>query len=91
MCQWTVEPYGELIEISKVSLMNIAELNSKVEEDKHRTCLWILHERIDISQAPTGTGAPSKKEIVEPYDDDEESSKPRPKLEVTVDNSKEVN
>ena len=70
--------------------MTITELNSKVEKDKYRLCLWILHKIIGISQAPIRIEVPSNKENVEPYEDYEESSKPDPELEVTVDNIKEV-
>ena len=54
--------------------------------------MHILHERIGTSKTPTGTGVPSnRKENVEPYNDNQESSEPMTEIEVTTDGSKEVN
>ena len=92
MCQWVLQPSGEVMARRTVRPLTVAETNSKVEAEKQKLFLRILHKKIGTSHIPAGTEEPSnRKANVEPYEDDEDSSDSEPDLDVTVDNNKEVN
>ena len=92
MCQWVLQPSGEVIERRTVIPLTVTEINNKVESEKQKLFLRILHKNIGISHTPAGKETPSnRKANVEPYEDDEDSSDSNPDLEVTIDNNKEFN
>ena len=92
MCRWILQPSGEVIARCAARPLTISGEHVKVEEEKNKLFLRILYERIGISQKSSGSGVPwNRKANVEPYEDDDESSEPDPKIEVNVDNNKEVN
>ena len=71
MCQWILQPSGEVIARSIVCMLTISELNSNVDAEKQRIFLRILHKRVGISQTLVGIGAPlNRKANAEPYEND---------------------
>ena len=56
-----MQPSGVVIVRSTSRLLMVAEKNSKVEEEKQKIFLHILHKRIGTSQKHTGTGIPSNR------------------------------
>ena len=92
MCQWVLQPSGEVIARRTLLPLTVSEINSKIESEKQKIFLRILHKKIGTSHTPAGTEAASnRKANVEPYEDDEDSSNSDPDLEVTVVSNKEVN
>ena len=92
MCQWVLQPSGQVIARHTVCPLTVAENNSKIEEDKQKIFLQILHKKIGTAHNPTGTEAASnRKANIEPYEDNEDSSDSDPDLEATVDVNNEVN
>ena len=75
--------------------LTIDEQNSKVEEEKQKLFLRILHKSVGTSQRPKGAGVPSnKKPNIKPREDDDEEegeSEPAPKIEVTTYDYKKIN
>ena len=92
MCQWVLQPSGEVIARRTVRPLTAAEKNSKIEAEKQNLFIRILHKKIGTSHMPTGIeSSSSRMENVDLYEDDEDSSDSEPDLEVTVDPGKEVN
>ena len=87
-----MQPSGQVIARRTVCPLSVAEVNIKIEVEKQKKFLRILHKNIGTSRAPAGTEETSnRKANVEPYGDDEDSSDSSPALEVTVDANEEVN
>ena len=72
--------------------LTTAEKNSKIEVEKQNLFLRILHKKIGTSHMHVGAEAASnRRENLESYEDDEDSSLSEPDLEFTIDPGKEVN
>ena len=53
MCQWVLQPSSQVIARRAVSPLTLAENNSKIEEDKHKIFLQILHKKIGTAHNHT--------------------------------------
>ena len=75
MCQWVLQPSGKVIPRRTVSSLNVAERHSKIESEKQKLFLNILHDKIGTSLKPATSDESSiRKPNVTPYEDDEDSS-----------------
>ena len=86
MCQWVLQPLGQVIARSTVRPLTVAESNSKLEEEKQKIFLQNLHKNIGKAHKH----ASDRKENIKPYEDNEDSSDSDPDLEATVCVNKEV-
>ena len=81
MCQWALQPSGEVIARGIVHPLNVAEINSKLKAEKQKLFLRVLRKKIGTSHAPMGVEMPSNvKSNVEPHEDDVDSSDSDPYL-----------
>ena len=86
MCQWAFQTSGQVIVRHIVLPLTAAETNSKIEEDKQKIFLQILHKKIGMSHSPAGTEEASNRKVnIESYEDNDDSSDSDPDLEVTID------
>ena len=83
---------GQVIARRTVRPLTVVENNSKIEEEKQKIFLQILHKKIGTAHKPIGTEAVSnRKANVEPYEYNEDPSDSDPDLEATVDVNNEIN
>ena len=92
MCQYALQPSGQVIARCTLYPLTVAENNSKIEEEKKKIFLHFLHKKIGTAHKPKGAEAASNRRAnIEPYENNKDSSNSDPDLEATVDTNKEVN